>query len=129
MLSRLIAAGIAATVVAACASMPPPHPPEPSRPTVAARWVADDGSVVAVNLVVPIGTDPNTASDLAERERSQHPGARVIVRIFPATAGLERYVIGHVPAAGEPLVETPAANEPLVETPASSQIGLFDFPP
>ena len=109
----------------ACGSRPPSGTQQlASAPAVAvavaARWVADDGSVVAVNLVVPAGTGPQGIRELAERERGNHPGARVIVRIFSTTAGPERYVIGHVPGGTEPL--------PQVSPPPSSLLALYDFP-
>jgi hypothetical protein len=111
--------GLVTTVVAACAS-PPRAAVEPPPPVVAARWIADDGSVVAVNLVVAVGTDPGRIRLLAEREHSQRAGARVIVRIFAATAGPERYVVGHVPTGTEPLIETSSP---------PSLLGVYDFLP
>ena len=109
-----------AMVVAACASVPrsPTDPPPPAQ--VAARWVAEDGTVVAVNLVVAPGTNREEQRTFAERERSQHPGARVIIRIFAATAGPERYVVGHVPAGTEPLVRA---------SPSETLLGIYDFMP
>ena len=112
-----------AAVVTTAACEGAPHPPSaaaPAEPIVAARWVADDGSVIAVNLVVPVGTDPRRIRDLAERQRAERPGARVIVRVFAATAGPERYLIGRVPTGDEPLAEG---------SPTPSLLGLYDFPP
>jgi len=121
---KRLAAMVAVTTVmtmAACESAPPhPSPPAPAEPIVAASWVADDGSVVAVNLVVPVGLDPRRIRELAERQRAERPGARVIVRVFAATAGPERYLIGRVPTGDEPLAE---------DSPTPSLLGLYDFPP
>jgi hypothetical protein len=105
-------------VMAACASAPPVATSPPPA-TVAATWVADDGTVVAMNLVVAPGTTPTQIRNLAERERRHHRRARVIVRVFGATAGAERYVIGHVPPSGEPI---PGASQP------ASLIAVYDFP-
>lgn len=119
MLSRLASAAVAGLVVVACASAPPPatDPPQPAQ--VAARWVADDGTVVVVNLVALAGTDARGARAIAEQERTRHTGARVIVRVFAPTAGAERYVVGHVPTRDEPL---------RGESRSQSLIALYDFP-
>lgn len=110
-----------AIVVAACGSTPPPPASDPRPPErVAARWVAEDGTVVVVNLVVSAAADARATRAAAERERSQSPGARVIVRIFAATAGPERFVIGHVPAGTEPLVGA---------SPGATLLAIYDFPP
>jgi hypothetical protein len=106
-------------VMAACTSAPPAAT-DPAPTIVAATWVADDGTVVAMNLVVAPGTTSAHIRELAERERRQHPRGRVIVRVFSAAAGAERYVIGHVPAPGEPI---PDASQP------ASVIAVYDFPP
>lgn len=120
MLSRLAAAAVLALAMAACRSVPPhaSDPPPPER--AAARWVAEDGTVVVVNLVVSVETDARQTRAAAERERSQNPGARVIVRIFAATAGPERFVIGHVPTGAEPLVAA---------SPGAALLAVYDFPP
>ena len=109
---------VGAMVVATCTSAPPPAT-APPRVQVAASWVAADGTVVALNLVVPAGTDVQHVRGLAERQRADHPGARVIVRIFAATAGSERYVIGHVPAGTEPLAQA---------SPPATLLAIYDFP-
>ena len=119
MLIRLTAVGLLSMVAAACGSAPPSGT-EPPQPVATARWVADDDSVVAVNLVVPAETDPQRTRALAEAERTTHPTARGIVRLFSATAGPERYDLGHVPAAGEPLVQA---------SPPPSLLRVYDFPP
>lgn len=72
-----------------------------------------------VNLVAFAGTDARQARAIAEQERTQHTGARVIVRVFAATAGAERYVVGHVPTRGEPL---------RGESRPHSLVALYDFP-
>jgi hypothetical protein len=130
-----LVASAAAAIVAACdgASPPPPLPTPPhstapaAEPDVVARWTADDGSVVAINLVVPTNTDPgrirqlaNQIRELADQEHADHQRARVVVRIFDSTAGPERYVIGHVPGRDEPLAEA---------SPPTTRIALYDFPP
>ena len=120
MLRRVATGPLALVVATACASTPSATTDRPTARDVAARWVSDDGSVVAVNLVVPAGTGAPQARHLAERERAEHPGARVIVRVFAATAGPERYVIGRLPAADAPLDQDPAP---------PSLLGLYDFPP
>lgn len=109
-------------MVAACESAPPPPAAinPPVEPIVVARWVADDGSVVAVNLVIPAGIDPRRTRELAQRQRAGYANARVIVRVFASTAGPERFDIGHVPAADQSLTE--GAHPP-------SLIALYDFPP
>lgn len=111
---------VVAMVMAACASAPPWASDPPPRSTVAARWIAEDGTIVVLNLVAPVGTDAQDAREMAGGERADHPGARVIVRVFAATAGPERYVIGHVPVGTGAFVEA---------SPPPSLIGLYDFPP
>jgi hypothetical protein len=121
-LAAALAVAVAAVMAtAACESAsPPPTAAAPAEPIVAASWVADDGSVVAVNLVVPVGVDPRRIRELAARQRAERPGARVIVRVFAATAGPERYLIGRVPTGDEPLAQG---------SPTRSLLGLYDFPP
>ena len=103
---------------AACASAPSSPSPRVET-TVVARWVADDGSVVALNVVLGRDTDPQRIPGLARAFRDEHPGARVIVTFFADTAGPERYVIGHIPADGGSL---PAGTRP------ASTLVTFDFP-
>jgi hypothetical protein len=116
--------GIAAQIVlgiavAACVGSPPPPTPDPEAlPSVAARWVADDGSVVVLNVVLG-PTDARRIPDLARDYRRASPKARVIVRFFAATAGEERFVIGYVPSDGGRL---PAGAAP------STALAMFDFP-
>jgi len=105
-------------VMAACGSAPPVAT-GPAPAVVTATWVADDRTVVAMNLVVAAGTTAAQIRELAERERRHHPRGRVIVRVFSATAGAERYVIGHVPSSGEPISGT---SQP------ASLIAVYDFP-
>jgi hypothetical protein len=117
--ARVIATvAVMTMVMAACASAPPVAT-SPAPAIVTATWVADDATVVAMNLVVAPGTTSAQMSELAERERRQQPRARVIVRVFSAASGAERYVIGHVPASGEPI---PEVSQP------SSLIAVYDFP-
>ena len=82
-------------------------------------WVADDGSVVALNVVLPRTVKPRGLASLADRYRREHPGARVIVRLFPSTAGPERFVVGHVPSDGASLAMT---------TGSDAALATFDFP-
>ena len=86
---------------------------------MAARWVADDGSVVALNVVLGRDSDPPRLAQLARAYRDEHPGARVIVTFFAARAGQERYVIGYVPTGDGPL--------PPEARPATA-LATFDFP-
>jgi hypothetical protein len=120
----MVAAAVAVgtVTVAACGRVPPSPAADasPAEPAVTARWVADDGSVVAINLVVPVGTDPRRTRELAERQRAEHPGTRLIIRVFASTAGPERFVIGHVPTDDQPLAD---GSHP------ASLIALYDFPP
>jgi hypothetical protein len=116
--------GIAAQIVlgiavAACVGSPPPSTFDPEAlPSIAARWVADDGSVVVLNVVLG-PTDARRIPDLARDYRRASPKARVIVRFFAATAGEERFVIGYVPSDGGRL---PAGAAP------STALAMFDFP-
>jgi hypothetical protein len=117
-LTRAVAVIVIAYGTAACASVPPSSTP-PVENTVVARWVADDGSVVALNVVVGRDADRGRMPELARALRNEHSRARVIVTFFADTAGPERYVIGHVPTDGGPL---PAGTRP------ASTLVTFDFP-
>jgi hypothetical protein len=105
---------------AACANAPP-SPSPPVDTTVVARWMADDGSIVALNVVLGRDADRRAIAELARSFRDEHPGARVIVTFFADTAGPERYVIGHIPLRADdgPL---PAGSRP------ASSLATFDFP-
>jgi hypothetical protein len=97
----------ASIACAGSAMTTPPTPPAPPTPTttpttVVATWTAEDGSVVVLNVVVPVGTRPDELPRLARDLRDNHPGSRVIVNVFAAQAGPERFVIGHVPSGDEP---------------------------
>jgi hypothetical protein len=105
--------------MAACNGAPP-SPPAAPEATVVARWVADDGSVVALNVVLAAETDRGRIPELARAFRDEHPGARVIATFFASEAGSERFVIGHVPTDGGPV---PAGARP------ASAIATFDFRP
>lgn len=117
-LTRSLAVVAMAWAAAACASAPPP-PSTPVETTVVARWMADDGSVVAFNLVLGRDADRRHLPELARAFHDEHRGARVIVTFFADTAGPERYVIGHIPTDGGPL---PAGTRP------GSALMTFDFP-
>jgi len=118
-LIRTAAAVVVALAVAACASASPPGTPRPPvEPVVTAMWVADDGSVAALNVVLPRTIMPRGLAPIAERYRRDHPDARVIVRFFPPTAGRERFVVGYVPTDGSRL---PATRDPAA-------VATFDFP-
>jgi len=109
-----------AFVVMACVSTPSPSATDrDSEPSVAARWVADDGSVVAVNVVLGQASDPRRLGELARAYCDEHPAARVIVTFFAARAGQERYVIGYVPTGDGPL---PAEARP------ATALATYDFP-
>jgi hypothetical protein len=114
------AAAVAVLVLAtvACAAPAPPSTPAIG-PTETARFVANDGSVVVVNVVVAAGTHRGRLPRLAGEIRARHPRSRVIVTFFAASAGPERYVIGHVPNGDEPLVHGPRA---------PSWLATYDFP-
>ncbi len=105
MTTALGALAVAALVAVGCTS-----PPEPARPNpgyeVVARWAADDGSVVALNVVVGPGLGRGGLGDVAQELRQRDPGSRVIVAFYAEWAGPERYVLGHVPAGREPLALT-----------------------
>jgi hypothetical protein len=112
----------ALVVMAALACAAPPTSTQPPAPAaeiaVTARWVADDGSVLALNVVVAAGTDRRRLPAIAQELRGTRPRARVIVTFFDDAAGPERYVIGHVPAADEPVI---AAGGP-------TWLATFDLP-
>lgn len=117
MLRPAIAVLALAGSMAACASAPPP-PSADAEPTVVARWTADDGSIVALNVVLGPNTDRRRLPELARAFRERHPAARVIVTFFSDGAGEERFVIGHVPTDGGPLTNTRP----------STAIATFDYP-
>ena len=120
MLNRLAGLIALTSAVVACSSAPPPSTPGPdAEPSIAARWVADDGSVVALNVVLGRGMDPRHIPELARRYRGEHQAARVIVTFFAASAGQERFVIGYVPTDGG---RRPADPQP------STVLAAFDFP-
>jgi len=110
--------------IAALACAAPPTSSTPARPaaevTVTARWAADDGSIVALNVVVAAGTDRHRLPALAQELRRAGPHGRLIVTFFDDAAGPERYVIGHMPAGDEPVV---------TESRGPGWLGTFDFPP
>ncbi len=83
-----------------------------------ARWIADDGSIVALNVVLGPNTDRRRLPELAGTFREQHPTARVIVTFFVHSAGEERFVIGRVPADGGPITNARP----------STAIATFDYP-
>jgi hypothetical protein len=116
-LTRTLLALALAWSTAACDSAPPSPPTSPEL-TVVARWVANDGSVVALNVVLARDADRGRIPALARSIRDEHPAARVIVTFFASDAGPERFVIGYVPAADVPL---PVGARP------SSAIATFDF--
>lgn len=113
---------LALVVMAALSCAAPPTPTPPAGPAaevaVTARWVADDGSVLALNVVVGAGIDRRRLRAIAQDLRRARPHARVIVTFFDDAAGPERYAIGHVPARDEPVV---AAGGP-------AWLGTFDLP-
>ena len=116
-LTRAITALALAGSMAACESAPPSASADAAT-TVVARWVADDGSVVALNAVLGPDEDRRRLPELARAFRSKHPDARVIVTFFPPNAGPERFVIGHVPTDGGPLTGARP----------SSALATFDYP-
>ena len=103
--------------VAACGSAPPSPSPD-AESTVVARWIADDGSIVALNVVLGRETDRRRLPELARGLRQQHSTARVIVTFFSDSAGEERFVIGHVPTDGGPTTNARP----------STAIATFDYP-
>ncbi len=116
-LTRTVVGLALASAMAACNGAPP-SPSAAPEAAVVARWVADDGSVVALNVALARPTDRRRIPELARAFRDEHPGARVIVTFFASDAGPERFVIGHVPTDGGPL---PAGVRPV------SAIATFDF--
>ena len=116
-LTRAILTMALAGSTAACGSAPP-SPPIGAETPVVARWAADDGSIVLMNVVLGQDADRRRLPELARAFRAEHPTARVIVTIFPTDAGPERFVIGHVPTDGGPLI----GDRP------SSAIATFDYP-
>lgn len=106
-----------AGLMAACGSAPPSPSPD-AESTVVARWTADDGSIVALNVVLGRDTDRRRLPDLARAFREQNPTARVIVTFFSDSAGEERFVIGHVPTDGGPITNARP----------STAIATFDYP-
>jgi hypothetical protein len=120
-----------ASIACACTAMPAratpapptPTPPTPTTgpdvPTVVATWIAEDGSVVVLNVVVPLGTRPHELPGLGHDLRRRHPESRVIVNVFAARAGPERFVIGRAPSGDEPR---------LPEERPSTLLATYDFP-
>lgn len=110
---------VVALVLLACGS--PSSTASPSAGyTVVARWASDDGSIVALNVVVGPGRGPRELADIANELRERDPGSRVIVTFFAEWAGPERFVVGHVPAGREPLA---------VASRAPSWLWTADTPP
>ena len=103
--------------MAACDGAPL-SPSTDAEPAVVARWIADDGSVVALNVVLEQDADRRRLPELARVFREQHPTARVIVTFFTDNAGPERFVIGHVPTDGGPTTNARP----------STAIATFDYP-
>jgi hypothetical protein len=115
-----VVATVAVTAgVVACSPTPPPSAAVPADYTVTARWSADDGSIVVLNVVAADGVDRRSLPATARRYREEHPGSRVIITFFADSAGEERFVVGHVPAGGEPL---PIASR------GTSWLATFDYP-
>lgn len=117
-LTRGVAALALAWSMAACDSAPPSASADAAT-TVVARWVADDGSIVALNVALGPDADRRHLPELARVFRERHPGARVIVTFFPANAGPERFVIGHIPLRAD--------GGPLPGDRPSSALARFDF--
>ena len=113
---------LALVAMAALVCAAPPTATRPAGPdaevAVTARWVADDGSVLALNVVVGAGLDRRRLRAIAQELRRARPRARVIITFFDDAAGPERYAIGHVPTRDEPVV---AAGGP-------AWLGTFDLP-
>ena len=120
MVLRTAVVGLVVIAALACAAPPTStQPPAPAAEVaVTARWVADDGSVLALNVVVAAGTDRRRLPAIAQELRRARPRARVIVTFFDDAAGPERYVIGHVPTGDEPVI---ASGGP-------TWLGTFDLP-
>jgi hypothetical protein len=118
---RISVVTLVAIAALACAAPPmPSSAPEPTGDVaVTARWAADDGSVVAVNVVVAAGTDRHRLPALAQELRRAEPRGRLIVTFFDEAVGPERYVIGHMPAGDEAIV---------TESRGPAWLGTFDFP-
>jgi hypothetical protein len=120
-LERIAVEVVLGIAVVACVGSPPPFTSDPEPvPSIAARWAADDGSVIVLNVVLGRATDTRRIPDLARGYRRESPQARVIVRFFAATAGEERFVIGYVPTDGGRL---------RTDAPPSTVLATFDFPP
>jgi hypothetical protein len=117
-LTRLAAAVALAWSTVACGSSPPSTSPTAADARIVARWVADDASVVVLNVSLGHGSDRRRIPELARAFRAAHPASRLIITFFDATAGQERFVIGHIPTDGSAL---PAGRPP-------SAIATFDFP-
>lgn len=115
-LTRGVAALALAWSMAACDSAPPSAPTD-AETTIVARWVTDDGSIIALNVVLARGADRGRIPELARTLRDEHQGARVIVTFFADTAGPERFVIGHIPTD----------DGPLTGARPSSALATFDF--
>ena len=98
---------VAVVAVVAISCGPSPAIPSPASPSadyaVVARWAADDGSVVALNVVIGSAVDRGRLADAARELGRQHPRSRLIVTFFAPWAGPERYVIGHVPMGDRPM--------------------------
>jgi hypothetical protein len=116
-LTRLAAAVAFAWSTVACGSSPP-STPTAADARIVARWVADDASVVVLNVSLGPGSDRHRIPELARAYRAAHPTSRLIITFFDASAGQERFVIGHIPTDGSAL---PAGRPP-------SAIATFDFP-
>jgi hypothetical protein len=116
-LKRAVLATALAGSTTACGSAPPSPSTDPET-AVVARWAADDGSVVAMNIVLGQDADRRRLPALARAFRIQHPTARVIVTFFRSDAGKERFVIGHIPTDGGPLTGARP----------SSALATFDYP-
>ncbi len=98
MVLRPAVVGLVVMAALACAAPPTStQPPAPAAEVAfTARWVADDGSVLALNVLVAAGTDRRRLPAIARELRRTRPHARVIVTFFDDAAGPERYVIGQV---------------------------------
>ena len=120
MLIRIASAVVLAVAMAACGSASSSiRGGASARPLVAATWVANDGSVLVVNVVLPGPAGADELRGFAERYRQEHPDARVVVRFFPSTAGPERFVVGYVPTDG--------GSQPVSASPDDPG-ATYDFP-
>jgi hypothetical protein len=72
-----------------------------------------------MNVMVPLGTDVERLRAMASTFRGDVPAGRLIVTFFPPTAGPERFVIGHMPSGGEPLI---------ADATAAAWLARFDVP-